>query len=171
MKDFYELFIHELKNVYSVENQLIRALPKLIDKTHSKKLKEALRHHLHETKDQLRRLEEIALELSLDLNGYESQAIKTLIKEAHRFAKNKYDSVVKDAGLITNIQQIEHYEIACYGALKAYAKHFKFKEIEALLEKTSAEEGEANKTLTEIAEGTLFSSGINTEAHKKCIGE
>jgi len=168
MKDFYDLFIRDLKHIYNVEEQIVKALPDLAKAATSEKLKEALRHHLKETKEQVKRLEEISKELNQDLAGYECEVTHDLLKEAHKITRANYDHFVKDAALISAMQRIEHFEIACYGALKAYAKHFKLKKVEELLEESSKEEGNADKKLIEIAEGTLFTSGINTEAHKRC---
>ena len=167
MKNFYNLFIKELQNVYSVEKQIIAALPKMIEGASSSKLKEALRHHLKETKEQLKRLNTIALELGEGITGFKSDAIAGLIKDGSKVLRAHYDKPSKDAAIISACQRIEHYEIAVYGVLKALARHLNLRHVEELLIETAKEEGHANKTLTELAEGNLFSSGINEKACKK----
>jgi ferritin-like metal-binding protein YciE len=168
MKDFYALFVHELKSMYGAEKKIVKALPKMVEAAKSEKLKEAFRHHLKETENQVRRLEEIGVTLNEDLKGHDCMVIDSLLKEGKKIIESSYDKVVKDSALICAAQRIEHYEIACYGILKAFAKHFKLKEIEELLEESSKEEGHANKILGEIAEGTLFTSGVNVIACRKC---
>jgi ferritin-like metal-binding protein YciE len=167
MKNFYELFVKELKEIYSAEHQIIEAMPKIIKAATSIKLKDSLQHHLKETRHQVKRLEQVAKELNENISGRHNEAMKGLIKESLMVAKTNFDHMVKDAALISSVQKIEHYEIATYGVLKAFARHLKFKNIEDLLDETAKEEGHANKKLTEIAEGTLLSSGVNKEACKR----
>ena len=171
MKGFYELFIIGLKEAYSCENQLVKAIPKMIKHATSSKLKEALQHHLKETKQQVKRLEQIAEELNESLSGPKNAVVFNLIKEGSRVAKYHFDPLVKDSALIGCAQQIEHYEIATYGFLKSCAKHLHLKQIESWLDESSHEEGGANKRLTEIAEGNLFREGINTQAYERCPSE
>lgn len=167
MRHFYELFLRDLRNAYNFEKQLIAALPELAKNASTSKLKEAFREHLRETKEQFKRLELIGKELHEDLSGHTCEPIHAMIQDCRKISRAKCDKVVKDAALIACVQKIEHYEIACYGSLKAYAKQFHFDNIESLLEESSKEEGHANKTLVSLAEGTLFSIGINWEAHEK----
>ncbi|HSW85915.1 MAG TPA: DUF892 family protein [Rhabdochlamydiaceae bacterium] len=168
MKDFYNLFVNELKRIYSAEKQIAAALPKLANAASSPKLKKAINHHLEETKVQIKRLEAIASEIDEKLSGLECQIMKNLLKEAADVGKFHYDRMAKDAALIHAVQRIEHYEIAAYGTLKAFAKQFKLKEVEKLLDHSAKEESHADKTLSKIAEGQFFKSGINTEACKRC---
>lgn len=166
-KDFYELFILELKDIFSAESQIIEALPGVIQKATSKKLKDALHDHLKETKAQLHRLEKIAAELNVELSGHTCHAIKSILSEGDKLVEKGLQEDVKDAAIIGSCQRIEHYEIAVYGVLKSFAKHLKLERIEKLLDESSKEEGHANKKLTEIAQGSLFSSGVNDRACKK----
>lgn len=168
MKDFHHLFINELKSIYSAEEQLIKAIPEMAKAASTDKLKEALHHHHLETKNQLKRLEAISFELKVKLTGGSCEVMKTLIKEGHKMIKAGYDHMTKDAAIINCAQRIEHYEISSYGILKCYAKHFKLDAVEDLLEATSKEEGRADKKLTEIAEGTIFDTGVNVKAYKRC---
>lgn len=168
MKDFYDLFIRELKNIYGIEEQLVEALPKLASAAKSEKLKEAIKNHLEETKMQLKRLEMIGEELNVTLAGQPATVITAMIKDGEKLLAADMDIDVRDAAIIAAGQKIEHLEIACYGILKAYAKHFKLDNVIHLLEESSKEEGHANKRLTEIAEGSFFATGINKTACKKC---
>jgi ferritin-like metal-binding protein YciE len=168
MKDFYSLFIKELKNIYDAEKQILKALPEMAKSAHCSHLKEAFHQHLKETKLQITRLEDISQELNEDLSGTENEAVKSLLKEGQKIIKSKFDAVSKDAALINAAQHIEHYEIASYGTLKAFAKHLKFTEVFNLLDDTSKEEGIMNKTLTSIAEGSIFQKGVNDKACEKC---
>lgn len=168
MKNFYTLFIHELKNIYTVEERIIEALPDVIRAAESAHLKEALQNHLKETKQQLKRLQEVGKELDVELSGQPCPMITALLKDAEKVASANYESEVTDAAIISTMQKVEHFEISCYGALKAYANHFKLSKIHHLLEESSKEEGRANKKLSELAEGSIFKTGINKIAYKKC---
>ena len=168
MKDFYELFIKELKDIYNAERQIVHALPEMAKRAHAANLKHALHGHLQESKKQVERLKKIAKEINEDLKGPENEVIKSLIREGQKIMKTHYDPVVKDAALINLIQHIKHYEIASYGSLKAFAKQLKLPHVHKLFYESSKEEGHANKSLTAIAEGHFFKVGINDKACKKC---
>src|ERR1700730_1849749 len=120
MKDFYTLFVKELKDIYDAEKQIVKMLPELAKASHASNLKEAFHRHLKETKEQIKRLEEISSELNESLSGARNEVVKGLLKEAHKIVKSNFDPVVKDAALINAAQHIEHYEIASYGTLKAF---------------------------------------------------
>ncbi len=167
MQNFYDLFIKLLNEMHNAEQQLVEFMPKLGAAITSSNFKEAVHKHYDETKHQVKRLDEIGNELNEDLKGIKNDAMTGLIKEAAKIMKANYDPMVKDAALIAVLQQIEHYEIASYGILKSYARHFKYDRIEQLLKETSEEEGAANKKLIQIAEGKLFSSGVNDKACKR----
>lgn len=169
MKDFYDLFIIELKGIYSGEKQIVNALPKMIKAATSTKLKHALQDHLNETKEQVKRLEEISKELNQDLSGFECSIMKSLLESGDKLAHTQFDNATKDSAIISSAQQVEHYEIAVYGTLKAYAKHLKLDHIVELLATTAKEEGHANKVLNEIAEGTLLNSGLSDKAVKRKV--
>ena len=168
MKDFYSLFIKELKSIYAAEKQIVKALPDMIKAAHSSDLKEAFQNHLKDTKLQVKRLQDIGLDLNEDFEGPDNEIIKTYIKEARKIIKSKVGPILKDAALINAAQHIEHYEIASYGTLKSFAKHLKATEIFNLLDDACQEEGLADKALTAIAEGNLFHKGINDKACEKC---
>ncbi len=167
MKGFYDFFIEELKKMYSTEKQIVQAMPKIIKAASSNPLKKALAHHLEETRQQVKRLELIGKELKENLSGGSSAPMKALLKEAEKYIKGNYECMVRDAALIHCCQQVEHFEIACYGALKEHARNFQLFKVERLLHDSSHEEGNADKKLIELAKGTASTEGINKMACKR----
>src|SRR5689334_23816357 len=140
MKDFYTLFVKELKDIYDAEKQIAKVLPELAKASHSSSLKEAFHRHLKETKEQIKRLEEISSELNETLTGTRNEVVKGLLKEAQKVTKSSFDPAVRDAALINAAQRIEHYEIASYGTLKSFAKDLKMTQVYNLLDDTAKEE-------------------------------
>lgn len=167
MKNFKDLFVHELKDMYSAELQIVKMLPDFANAAHNKNLKEAFLTHHEETKEQIERLESIGKELGVELGGRDCEAMKTFLIEAQKVMAADYPEEVLDAALISCAQRIEHYEISLYGTLKAFAKHLGLKEIEKSLDESSTEEGHADKKLSEIAVGGLFKKGVNEQAIRK----
>lgn len=165
-QDFFQLFIDELEDMYSSENQIIESLPKLINLASLPDLKETLAKHLKETQNQVDRIEEIFF--LLDISPKEEitcEAMKGLLKEAEQLTKNKTRSPLLDAAIISAAQKVEHYEIASYGTLRSFAKTLRLDgEIIDLIQETLDEEGAADKKLTKIAEGSFFTEGVNEEA-------
>lgn len=161
MKNFYQFFIDELKDIYDAENQIVPALREMIEAVSCSKLKEAFESHLKETHNQIERLNKIAKHLKTDISGTKCDAMHGLLKEGHKVLKSTFEPHVKDAAIIGIAQRVEHYEIAVYGSLRTYAEHLKLDEAVALLNETLKEEGNANKRLTKIAEGSLFFDGVN----------
>ncbi|MDX1542368.1 MAG: ferritin-like domain-containing protein [Christiangramia sp.] len=155
MKDLKELFEHQLKDLYSAESQLIKALPKMAKKANDEKLRKAFESHLEETKEQKERLVEICKELGIKPTGETCKAMKGLIEEAEDFLKEDATEEVRDAGLIADAQRVEHYEIAGYGTVVRYAKELGHKDIAAKLQKTLNEEYDADNKLDKLAEGRL----------------
>jgi ferritin-like metal-binding protein YciE len=167
MKNFKDLFIHELKDIYNAELQIVKILPDLANAAHSPPLKEAFLAHNQETQQQIQRLESIGKELGVELGGRKCEAMQTCVIEAQKVMAADYPDEVMDAALISCAQRIEHYEIALYGTLKAFANHLRLKEVEESLEESAKEEKHADKKLSEIATGTLFKKGINEKAVRK----
>ncbi len=167
MKDFYHLFIGELKEIYSAERQSVKMMPEVIKAAKSSKLKEALKEHLEETKNQVARLEKVASDLKESFSGSECEPMEGLWKEWAHVVKSHYHDDVQDSAIIGFIQKIKHYEISVYGTLKTFAKHLQMHKIEVWLRESIKEELMADKKLTEIAEGSMFAGGINIKACKK----
>lgn len=163
--DLFELFIEELKDMYSSENQIVESLPKLIKLASLPDLKEALTKHLKETENQVGRIERICSALNLEPSENKCEAMEGLLREAEELTESRSKSPALDAAIISAAQKVEHYEIASYGTLKSFAKQLDLEsEIIDLLQETLDEEGAADKKLTKIAEGSIFSSGVNREA-------
>ena len=164
-QDLYQLFIDELEDMLSAENQIIAALPKLIKLAFDKSLKEALSEHLGETEQQVSRLKEIFSILGLKEKEKKCKGMRGILIEGDLMVENHVKSPVLDATIISVAQKVEHYEIASYGTLKSFANHLKLdKKVINLIQQNLDEEGSADKKLTKIADGSFFSSGINQKA-------
>ena len=150
-----DLLIHQVKDLYSAETQIIDALPKMIKNTSHAKLKKALEDHLEETKTQKERLEKMAKHLKTELGGETCHAIKGIIKEGSEWMKKDADADVMDAGIIASAQRVEHYEIAGYGTAHQFAEQLKLTEVAELLAQTLKEEKKADVKLTKIAVSTV----------------
>lgn len=161
-----DLFIDELKDIYSAEEQIIKSLPSLIKAADSDDLKEALQTHLEETNKQVERLDKIFELLDVNAKGKKCEAMHGLILECSEAVNEFPKSALRDAAIISKAQRIEHYEISAYGTLRTFAKELDLEEIADLLKVTLDEESHADKTLTKIAEGTLLTSGVNRKAHE-----
>jgi ferritin-like metal-binding protein YciE len=130
----------------------------------SPELKEAFRDHLNKSREHLRRLDNIFANLGERPIGETCEAMQGLIREGETIIQSSGDQTVKDAALIAAAQRVEHYEMAGYGAVRTYAKELGYDDAKRLLQQTLNEEGEADKALTHLAEGSFFTSGINREA-------
>ncbi len=160
MKTLQDLFEHQLKDLYSAENQLVQALPKMIENAKDDKLKKAFTSHLEETKNHKKRLSEICEKLSISPSGEHCKAMEGLIKEAEGFIKEDTDGDVKNAGLIAEAQRIEHYEISGYGTAVRYAKELGHEDIAKKLQETLDEEYNCDEKLTDLAEDRLNRKAI-----------
>jgi ferritin-like metal-binding protein YciE len=150
-----DLFLEELRDLYSAETQLVKALPKMADAASDERLKEAFTDHLEQTLGHVARLEEIFESLDEKPTGETCQAMEGLIKEGSHMAKADGDSVIIDSGLIGAAQRVEHYEMAGYGTARSLAQRLGETEAAELLQETLDEEGEADHLLTEIAENLV----------------
>ena len=153
---FYQLFLEQLSDIYSAENQIVAALPKMVQAASLSEVKDAFQNHLKETKKQVQRLKKIFMQLGINPRVKKCKGMEGLIKEGTQSVNEFAPSALKDAALISAAQRIEHYEISGYGTLRAFAKHLDLDDIADLLQETLDEEGEANKHLTKLAEGGLF---------------
>jgi ferritin-like metal-binding protein YciE len=143
-----ELLIDELKDLYSAEKQIIRALPKLIKAVTTPELREGLTTHLEETKGQVGRLERIGEILGKKMSGKTCVGMKGVLEEGSEVLEDTEKGPVRDAALISACQRVEHYEMAGYGSARDFAKLLGQKEVAALLDETLAEEKNADKVLT-----------------------
>ena len=157
-----ELFEDELKDIYWAEKALTKAIPKMIKNATSEELINALEEHLEVTKGHVARCEQVFELLGKPARAKKCEAMEGLTKEAEEIMESTAEGVVRDAGIISAAQKVEHYEIASYGTLCAFAKTLGEDEVADLLEQTLNEEKEADETLSGIAE-----SSINIEASEK----
>jgi ferritin-like metal-binding protein YciE len=158
LASLHDLFVNELKDLYSAETQLTKALPKMAKAASSPDLREAFEEHLKETEHQVERLEQVFEEIEASPKGKKCKAMEGLIEEGKEIIDEDAEEAVKDAGLIAAAQKVEHYEIAGYGTVRTYAELLGFSNAAKLLQETLDEEGAADKKLTELAEN------INVEA-------
>ena len=166
METLKEMFEETLKDVYFAENQIIKALPKMAKKAKSKELKEALTEHLEETRGQVERLDRIFKQLGSKAQGKECPALKGLVEETEELMSEAKNPAVLDAGLIGCAQAVEHYEMARYGTLRAWAEQLEMDDAVALLEETLEEEKAADEKLSELA-----LADINEEADEESEDE
>ena len=155
MKSLEDLFINLLKDMYYAEKQILKALPKMAKKADSNELRQAFQHHLTETEGQVTRLEQVFALCDLKPSGKTCPAIKGIIEEGEEDMKEAKDADVLDAGMIADAQAVEHYEIARYGTMIAWAKQLGMSEAASLLQETLDQEYNADRLLTELAEGRL----------------
>jgi ferritin-like metal-binding protein YciE len=143
-----ELLIDELKDLYSAEKQIVRALPKIIKAVSSPDLSEGLTSHLEETKGHVARLEQIGEILGKKMTGKTCVGMKGVLEEGSEVLEDTEKGLVRDAALISACQRVEHYEMAGYGSARDFAKELGQKEVARLLDETLAEEKNADKVLT-----------------------
>jgi ferritin-like metal-binding protein YciE len=153
------LYVDELKDLYSAENQILKALPKLTKAAGHRELKQAFTTHERQTRQQVQRLERIFKELGKSPKGKKCVGMEGLIEEGSELIKEKPAPDVLDAGLIAKAQHVEHYEIAGYGTVRAWAEKLGYGDQAELLQQTLEEEEETDRLLTELAE-----TAINVEA-------
>jgi len=153
-----KLFVEELKDLYSAEKQITKALPKMIKASESEELKAAFESHLEETNTHVQRLEQIGQILGKSLRGKTCDGMKGVLSEGSEVVEEVSEGIVRDVGIISAAQRVEHYEMAGYGAVHAYAILLGQDEIAALLEETLREEKAADSKLSKIAKS------VNSEA-------
>ena len=154
-----ELYVDELKDLYSAENQLVKALPKMAKAASSDELRTAFEEHLEQTKGHVQRLEQIFEMLDESPKGKKCVGMEGLVKEGAELMEEDFEEEVMDAGLIGAAQRVEHYEIAAYGTVRAFADLLGEQEQASLLGETLEEEKETDQKLTELSED------INVEAN------
>jgi ferritin-like metal-binding protein YciE len=155
IKTMHDLFAHQLEDIYYAEKQLMRTLPDMADKASDDRLKQSLLLHRDETRTHIRRLEHVFDALGITMKAIDCPAIEGIIEEAEDVAAEVADKSVLDAALISAAQAVEHYEIARYGSLIAWARQLGRVDIAALLQKTLEEEKVADQLLTSLATNKL----------------
>src|SRR6266478_3743259 len=155
-----ELYIDELKDLYNAENQLVKALPKMAKASSSEELRKGFEEHLEQTKGHVQRLEQIFRVLEENPKGKKCTGMEGLVEEGSEIMQEDFEDALLDAALIGAAQRVEHYEIATYGTLRAFAEELGESEHIWLLEETLEEEKETDEKLTELAKQ------INAEANE-----
>ncbi|MGI9181953.1 MAG: ferritin-like domain-containing protein [Longimicrobiaceae bacterium] len=161
IKSLDDLFVHELKDLYSAEKQMVQGLQKLAKKASREELRTAFEQHLEETRNQVQRLEKIFEGLDWSPRGEKCEGMAGLIQEAEGVMDDTEDPDVLDAALIAAAQKQEHYEISGYGTARTYAQMLGNQEAARLLQQTLDEESAADERLNKLAEGM-----VNWEALK-----
>jgi ferritin-like metal-binding protein YciE len=160
MQSLRDLMIDELKDLYSAENQILKALPKMIKKATSPDLKQGFEKHLKETEGQVGRLDKIFQELNESPRGKKCKGMEGIIADGKELMEEDAEPEVLDAGLIGAAQHVEHYEMAGYGCARTYAELLGLNNVARLLQQTLDEEKATDQKLTELAKG------INVEAQE-----
>jgi ferritin-like metal-binding protein YciE len=154
----------QLEDLHSAETQLVQALPKMAQAAQHEPLREALQHHLEETREHVKRVEEALGEIGVSNPTEVCKGMQGLIAEGEEMISKDGDASAKDAALIGAAQRVEHYEIAAYGTARQLADDCGFDGIRDLMDQTLDEESQADKLLTKIATGGMFKSGVNQQA-------
>ena len=150
-----DLFVHQLQDLYYAENQILKALPKMMAKATNAQLKQGLETHLRETEGQVARLEQVFRMHGAPVKAVDCPAIDGIIKEANEVAGEVSDKQVLDAAIIAASQAVEHYEITKYGTLIAWAKQLGRQDCASVLEQTLNEEKATDAKLTAMAEANI----------------
>lgn len=152
MSTLEDLLVEELKDLYSAENQLLKAIPKMAKAAQSAELRKGFEKHLKQTEEHVKRLEQVCDELGVSPKGKKCKGMEGLVEEGAEAIKEEADPDVKDAALIAAAQRVEHYEMAGYGCVRTYAKLLGYTSAAKLLQQTLDEEGDTDKALTKLAE-------------------
>ena len=159
IKTMDDLFVHTLRDIYYAENQIVKALPDMIEKATDPQLRQAFQSHLGETKNHVKRVEQVFKMHGVDIKGVDCPAIDGIIEEADDVAGEVDNKQVLDAALIAAAQAVEHYETTRYGTLIAWAKQLGRSDCAAVLQQNLDEEKAADRKLTDLAE-----RGVNRKA-------
>ena len=152
VKTMNDLFVHTLRDIYYAENQIVKSLPEMIEKASDPQLKQTLQSHLDETKNQVKRVEQVFRMHGAEPDGIDCPAIDGIIEEADDVVGEAADKQVLNAALAAAAQAVEHYEISRYGTLIAWAKQLGRNDCASVLERTLKEEKAADEKLNTIAE-------------------
>ena len=156
-----ELLCEELRDIYNAEQQLVKALPKLAGVATTPSLQDALQDHLSETEGHVRRLEQVFEVLGQKAAGKKCKGMEGLLEEGAEMAEQTGSELVRDAGIISAAQRVEHYEIAAYGCAITHARVLGLEDVAELLEQTLAEEKLADERLSTIAEQEVNGSALH----------
>jgi ferritin-like metal-binding protein YciE len=158
-ESLYDLYISELMDLYSAEDQIIQALPKIIEKTDSVELRHTLESHLEETRTHVTRLERVFEMHGVEAKKRKCKGMQGILQEGDEMVDNDAPPKVRDAAIISACQRVEHYEMAGYGTVRTYAEQLGLDRAATVLQETLVEESMADEKLTRIARGR-----VNVEA-------
>ncbi len=161
-----DVFADQIEDLYSAETQLVEALPKIASAAGDGELREAIKNHLEQTRQHVERLSRIKSDLSINA-AQRCKGMAGLLAEGDETVGESGHGAARDAAIIAAAQRVEHYEIAAYGTARTLAGELGYGDAKKLLNETLDEESAADKLLTKIATGGLFSSGINAEANAR----
>jgi ferritin-like metal-binding protein YciE len=164
INNFEDLYLDQLRDIYSAETQLIQALPEMISAASDEDLRAAFENHLEETRQQKQRLDQICSDHGISPAGETCEAMQGLIKEARKHVAEVQEPTLRDALLIASANRVEHYEIAAYGVARSFAESLGLSDEADMLGTSLDEESAADERLTQLATGGLFNSGINAQA-------
>ncbi len=155
MTTFHALFVHKIQSIYDAENQIIEAMPTVIDLCSTQALKDHMQKHLNETEDQIEKIEKLADELNIELEGYSNLAMEGMIDETMDLLQDNEPSPLLDAAIIAAAQAIEHYEMSCYGTAAEWAKQMGHESAKQVLGDILEQEKTTDELLTKLAETTV----------------
>jgi ferritin-like metal-binding protein YciE len=155
IRSLEDLFLHQLRDIYYAEKEILKALPEMIEKADAQQLRKAFEQHLEQTRGHVDRLEKVFSMIGEEARGVDCPAIDGIIEEANEVAGDVEDKKVLDAALAAAAQAVEHYEITRYGTLVAWSQELGHQEAADLLEQTLEEEKETDAKLTKLAEERL----------------
>jgi ferritin-like metal-binding protein YciE len=161
-----DVFVDQIADLYSAEQQLVEALPKMAGAAHSEELRKAFQEHLEETRGHVERLQQVMNDVPQTVPQETCEAMQGLIREGEEIIGARGNGAAVDAALIAAAQRVEHYEIAAYGTAKTLADQLGYDRAEDLLDDTLDEESKADKLLTKLATDGMMRSGINQAADK-----
>ncbi len=164
---FRDLYIDELRDIYNAEQQLIKALPKMAKAATTDELREGFESHLEQTRGHAQRLEQIFKAAGEKATGKKCKAMEGLVEEGGEAIDSDFEGEVKDAALIAAAQRVEHYEIAAYGSVRAFAELLGESQAVQLLTETLNEEKETDEKLTELSSGINSSANENSESDEE----
>lgn len=153
MANLKTLYVDELRDLLDAEKQLVKALPKMAKATTSEQLRSGIEHHLEQTKNHAKRIEQILEALGEEPKGKKCKGMNGIIAEGKEILDEDYEGALRDAGIISAAQRVEHYEIGAYGCVREYAQLLGENEAVSLLGQTLEEEKETDQKLTELARG------------------
>ncbi len=159
-----DVYVGQLKDVYSAEKQLTEALPQMAQAAANQKLRQAFKNHLTETENHMQAVRTILDDLNENPTSTKCKAMEGLIEEGREIVQNGGDADARDAALIVAAQKVEHYEIATYGSLRTFANSLGYDDAARVLQSILNQEYAADQTLDDLAMGTYGKTGLNTAA-------